>query len=57
MGTLEIIRLLDYVINLATKVGINIARYNAMRDENGGSLSDEQVVELATEADEARGRL
>lgn len=57
MGTLEIIRLLDYVVNVAAKIGINFAKYNEMRDASGGNLTPEQVNELANEADTSRAQL
>jgi hypothetical protein len=57
MGTLEIIRLLDYVVSLASRVGISVAKYQEMRNASGGNLTEEQVSQLAAEADEARERL
>lgn len=57
MNTLEIIRLLDAAMALAIKAGISVSRYQEMREQSGGSLTDEQVEELARESDAAVGRM
>ncbi len=57
MSALQIVQLVNMVLNLAANAGINLARLNAMRELNGGSLSDEQLEQLAQEAKDAVGKL
>lgn len=57
METIEIIRALNALIRLATSAGINLAEFNAMREESGGHLTDEQIQQLSDSADEMRSRL
>lgn len=53
MNALEIIRLLDAAVNLAAKAGVSIARYQELKDASGGTLTDEQIEQLAQESDAA----
>lgn len=57
MSALEVIRVLDAVVALAASAGVSIARYQELREQSGGSLTPEQVEQLARESDEAVGRL
>ena len=57
MNTLAIIRAIDALLTLATNAGISWAKVQEMRDENDGHLSDDQVQQLANEADESRSKL
>lgn len=57
MNTLEIVRLLDAIVALALRAGISIARYQELREQSGGNLTDEQVEQLAQESEDAVGRM
>lgn len=57
MGTVEIIRAVNALLNLLVGAGISLARISQMREESGGDLTDEQVQMLADEADEVRESL
>lgn len=57
MNTLELVRALDAVVNLAASVGISLARYAALKDASGGALTDEQIADLAAEARSSVERL
>ena len=57
MNTLEVVRVLDAAVALALKAGVSIARYQELREQAGGNLTDEQVEQLARESDDAVGRL
>ena len=51
---LEAIRLLNVSISLAQRLGINLAKYNAMRElSEDGELTQEQIDQLASEARQA----
>ena len=57
MNALQIVQLLQLVVSIATEAGINIARFNQMREESGGDLTDEQVQELLNESQDEVDRL
>jgi mevalonate kinase len=57
MNAIEIVRLLDAIVGLAMSAGISLARYQAMKDASGGTLTDEQIQELAADAKKAVDRL
>lgn len=58
MSAIEIIRLLDAAIALAVSAGVNVDKLRAMQAQNAnGSLTPEQVRELADAARSAVGRL
>lgn len=58
MSPLEIVRILNFVVAIAQRAGINIAKYNAMRElTEDGELSDEQLQMLAEDARVAVDRL
>ena len=58
MNPLLIVAALEAVLDLAMEAGLNIARFNAMREENGGgALTEEQREELLGDAQDAINRL
>ena len=50
MTPMQIAQMLDLAVTLAQSVGMSIERYKAMRDAAGGSLTNEQLAELAAQA-------
>ena len=56
-STVMIIHALNALMNLAVDAGISITKFNDMREQSGGNLTDEQVEELANEADAAVDRM
>ncbi len=52
------IELVEMALGLAMELGVNVARYNSMKEANGGGpLTSEQRAELAHEAQESIDRL
>jgi hypothetical protein len=54
---LAILRALDALASLYVNAGGNLAKWQAMRQANGGNLSDEDLAELAEQAHESVRRL
>lgn len=57
MDVLAIVRLLDAIVSLSLAAGISIEKYRAMRDAAGGELTDEQIKQLADDAQNAIDQL
>lgn len=58
MNTLFIIEAIEALLNLATNAGLNIAKFNALREANGGEpLTEEQRQELLAESQSGIDRL
>ena len=54
MGAIEIINVLDAVITLAMRAGINFSKVVEMRNANGGAeLTEAQREQLANDAQDA----
>lgn len=54
MSTLEIISLLELATRAASNAGVNVARFNELRNQNeDGHLTADQRAELAQEAKDA----
>jgi hypothetical protein len=52
------IGLLEFATNFAIKVGVNVAKHRALREQNAdGDLSDEQVDELIDDTYDSVRRL
>lgn len=57
MDILPLLKAADLLLNMLAKLGINLAKYNAMRELSGGELTNEQRQQLVTERDEAINKL
>ena len=57
MSALAILKILEFIVEVASRAGINIARFHEMRAASGGRLSDEQRTELLREAHDAVERM
>lgn len=57
MNALELVRALDALLTVAISAGINIAKLTALREASGGTLTIEQIQELAAEARQSIDRL
>lgn len=57
MDAIAVLKILDLLLSAAAKLGINLAKYNAMRELNGGDLSDQQRQQLVDERNQAVGAL
>ncbi len=58
MSVLAAIEAIEAVMNLAMQAGVNVARYRAMKEENGGEpLTDAQREQLLADSQSAINRL
>lgn len=58
MSVIEVLTILNAAMNLASEAGVNIARYNAMRElSDDGTLTLAQLKELESDAKSALSRL
>lgn len=57
MTALQILTAVNAILDVAASAGVNIRKLMALRELNGGSLSREQVAELAQEARESVEKL
>lgn len=55
--TLAVIRLLDMAVNVAVNAGVSWTKYQTLKSESGGELTDEQIQQLADEAQSAINQL
>lgn len=57
MNVLQLLAAANALLDFLASAGVNIRKLQAMRELNGGSLSDEQLAELAKEARDSVGKL
>lgn len=57
MTPVQIIAAVEGLISLAMNLGVNVRKLLDMREQSGGKLTDEQLQELADDAQAAIDRL